>query len=347
MMTQDHKLPDLIWNEQTRLELRSCLEAEIRDYEIEVRVKGSTRVAWNFQQFAVRYESLKEEMQIGPIYVRHFLDAGDAFLRSLENPSHTVLFEKMFRRILVSVDINPNISILCAKCLTRLYAACQDIIGGFDDMMLIIKMLENCSNLELQHCLLDLVETLCHEQSNALQLLDKDFVQVIIKYASLAHLNPDTIGNLLAQSSAHTLLLTNGPVGVSPAPTLNPEYNPNNHASEGMNASSNDMEEAASEASRSRNRSLWVPTDSQCPRTWFVAPKGSIPPPPNKQRGPYRVSELVKFFDEDQLDDNILVAPCALEDVDEDRFEAVVDTGKWRPFTSYFQLRIQMLYPGK
>jgi len=27
VMTQDHKLPDLIWNEQTRLELRSCLEA--------------------------------------------------------------------------------------------------------------------------------------------------------------------------------------------------------------------------------------------------------------------------------------------------------------------------------
>ena len=52
-------------------------------------------MAWNYQQFHVRYESLRNEMQVGSIYIRYFLDAGESFLRSLENPSHIVLFEKV------------------------------------------------------------------------------------------------------------------------------------------------------------------------------------------------------------------------------------------------------------
>lgn len=50
---------------------------------------------------------------------RYFLEAGDAFLRSLENPSHVVLFEKLFRRILVNVERNASLSILCTQCLCR------------------------------------------------------------------------------------------------------------------------------------------------------------------------------------------------------------------------------------
>lgn len=337
MITQDHKLPDLIWNEQTRLELRSCLEQEIRDFEIEQRLKGYGRVAWNYQQFSVRYESLRDEMQIGSVYVRHFLDAGDSYLRSLESPSHVVLFEKMFRRILVSADSNPGLSILCARCLTRLYSACHDIIGEFDDMMLIIKMLARCDNLELQHCLIDLINSLTSEPSNALQLLDREFVEVIIKYASLAHLNPDGIGNLLAQATAQVLMLTND----AGRTTANMSTSGDRTTSEVLGISL-----SADETTRMQMRSSWVPADGACPKTWFVAPPGIIPPPQNKQRGPFRVSDLVKLFDDGQLDESCLVAPCAMDGFDEDQFEAMVDTGKWRSFKEYFQLRIQMLLPG-
>lgn len=150
VMTQDHKMPDLIWNEQTRLELRSTLEAEIKEFEREQRLRGAKRIAWNFQQFLVLYPSLKDEMLVGPIYVRHFLEAGDSFLRALENPSHVVLFEKLFRRVLVNVERNPRVSILCARCLCRLYEVCKDIIGVFDDMMLTVRMLEQAADMELQ-----------------------------------------------------------------------------------------------------------------------------------------------------------------------------------------------------
>ena len=43
VITQDHKLPDLIWNEQTRLELRSALEAELKEFEREQRLRGTKK----------------------------------------------------------------------------------------------------------------------------------------------------------------------------------------------------------------------------------------------------------------------------------------------------------------
>ena len=62
----------------------------------------------------------------------------DAFLKALENPSHIVLFEKLFRRVLVNVEKNPPLSILCTKCLVKLYDVARDRIGLFDDMMLTV-----------------------------------------------------------------------------------------------------------------------------------------------------------------------------------------------------------------
>ena len=40
MMTQDHELPDLIWNQQTRRELRHALEQEIKSFDVAVRDAG-------------------------------------------------------------------------------------------------------------------------------------------------------------------------------------------------------------------------------------------------------------------------------------------------------------------
>ena len=44
VITQDHQLPDLVWNEQTRLELRSTLEAELKEFEREQRLRGTQKV---------------------------------------------------------------------------------------------------------------------------------------------------------------------------------------------------------------------------------------------------------------------------------------------------------------
>jgi hypothetical protein len=340
VMTQDHKLPDLIWNEQTRMELRTILETEIREFEREQRLLGSKKIAWNYQQFAVMYESLRDEMQVGPIYVRYFLDAGDTFLRQLENPSHIVLFEKLFRRVLVSVETNAAISVLCARCLCRLYHVCKDIIGTFDDMLIIVRMLEQATNLELQHCLLDLLVELSADNANLHFLLDRKFVKSIIRYASLAHINPDQIGNVLARATTNMLMIRDGAESgeQSPAPGAAAAARANIPAEEGV-----DEEELA----RKRKRSLWVPEDITCPKTWYAAPKGQYPPPKQAQRGPFRVSELLQEFDQGRISDEWLVAPISTEEADDSRFDVIVDTGRWKPIGTYFQLRMQMLFPGK
>ena len=103
VMTNDHKMPDLIWNEQTRLELRTALEAELKEFDREQRLRAA-KIVWNYQQFKVLYPSLRDEMKVGNVYIRHFLESNDSFIVGLENPSHIVLFEKLFRRVLVNVE---------------------------------------------------------------------------------------------------------------------------------------------------------------------------------------------------------------------------------------------------
>jgi DNAJ protein RME-8 N-terminal len=280
MMTQNHQLPDLIWNERTRLELRMALDNEIKSFDKEQRLKGTQKVAWNFQQFEVSYDSLSNEMQVGSIYVRHLLEAGDSFLRSLENPSPVVLFEKLFRRVLVNINKNAQLSIVCTRALIRLYSVCWEAIGAFDDMLLIVKLLDEASNIELQHCLLDLLELLSAEESNLHQLLDKSFVGSMIKSASLAHLNPDQIGNVLARLTSNVLMLKAEQKATETAPTR------------ALNDPKNDPK---------RPWSLWIPDDYACPRVWFVAPfeqsgLGSLPPV-QLQRGPFRVSEIMDMLE--------------------------------------------------
>jgi hypothetical protein len=48
MITNEHNLADLIWNEQTRLELRDALERELASLDREQQLKGPGRVAWNY-----------------------------------------------------------------------------------------------------------------------------------------------------------------------------------------------------------------------------------------------------------------------------------------------------------
>ena len=328
VITQDHQLPDLVWNEQTRLELRSTLEAELKEFEREQRLRGTQKVAWNYQQFTVSYESLKDELQVGPIYVRHFLDASPGFLRALENPNHDTLFEKLFRRVLVNVERNPSLSILCSKCLCRLYDICRDIIGVFDDMLLIVRMLDQATNMELQHSILDLMELLSLEEGNLYQLLDREFVDRILKYSSLAHLNPDNIGNVLARATNNVLMLKDA-------------------NDDGSSVLDIPYKQTETDDINNLRRTMWVPDDFSCPRIWFLAPSGVIPPPAKNQRGPFRVSEILDQMNSQLIDSTWLIAPSVQDDNDTERYEAVVDTGRWKPMTEYFQLRMQMLFPGK
>jgi len=94
VITQDHALPDLLWNQQTRRELRISLESELLSIERETDIRGGGgRVAWNHQQYSVLYGSLKDEVRVGNVYMRLWLEVSERktakYLRaSLEEDEH-------------------------------------------------------------------------------------------------------------------------------------------------------------------------------------------------------------------------------------------------------------------
>ena len=378
IITQNHRVPDLIWNEQTRLELRSELEQELRNYEREKRLRSSTDVAWNFQQFKIVYPSLKDEMQVGHIYVRHFLEADDTFLLSIEHPSHNELFEKLFRRVVGHIGLDTTMSTLCVRCLVRLYSVCQEKIGPFDDMMLVVDLLDQAHDLELQHVLLLFLEQLSENEENLLQLLDISFVDVIIKYASLAHLNPEQIGNLLTRGTKLENKIVhledmgrrgscasydgyNDDMGCTWRDSYDPDmtFEALKENDDMMNGFTEGEEfNVADTVIQNENRSLWVPEDTNCPQIWYVIPKGSIvPPSPQVQRGPHRISELIDMYDKGDINAEFIVAPALGMNDDQfnksshgnfnEKFDCIVDTGRWKPIGDYFQLRMQILFAGK
>ena len=107
VLTQDQSLPDLIWSQQTRRELRIALESEIQYIQRETEARGEDSVAWNHQQFQVKYPSLENEVKVGNVYMRLWLQAGDGFIKSWEEPVR--LFELLFRRFLCEIDRNSKV----------------------------------------------------------------------------------------------------------------------------------------------------------------------------------------------------------------------------------------------
>ena len=109
VLTKDHALPDLIWNQRTRRELRIALELELNSLCCAADARGGPdKIAWNHQQFSVPYHSLKDEVRVGTVYMRLWLQAGDGFIRTWDEPLR--LFELLFRRLLCDLDRDVMVS---------------------------------------------------------------------------------------------------------------------------------------------------------------------------------------------------------------------------------------------
>jgi hypothetical protein len=102
VLTKDHSLADLIWSQQTRRELRVALETEIQYIRRGTEARGLDAIAWNHQQFRVKYPSLESEVKVGNVYMRLWLQTGEGFIRSWDEPVR--LFELLFRRFLCEID---------------------------------------------------------------------------------------------------------------------------------------------------------------------------------------------------------------------------------------------------
>ena len=325
VLTKDHALADLIWNQQTRRELRIALESEMQYIRREAEARGIDNIAWNHQQFSVDYPSLENEVKVGGtrgVYMRLWLQAGESFIRTWEDPVR--LFEQLFRRFLCESDRNPKVTVMCIRCLERLYAIHAAKIGAFSDAMILVRSMASTRSIETQHRLLGLLATILgvskneeegEEEAinipdNAEQLLNSESIEQLCQFVAWGHTNGVQVGNLL------TTLLKNQNMMITDGTDSGPEGKNDGNDSK--------VSEKAPDAS--------------CPPVWFVARTGRIPPPPESIRGPFRVSELSKMMQEGDLSPFDLVTVTHVEDYDEEATEvekeglkeAQVDTGKWK-----------------
>lgn len=111
------------------------------------------------------------------------------------------------------------------------------------------------------------------------------------------------------------------------------------------------IEEDTKSTLAAKKHSQWIPNDLSCPRVWCVARSDTG----TTQSGPYRVSELLREFEQGNLTATTLLTPLANEEEgNEDSGSAnasmnalpaylpALDTGRWRPVTHYLQLQVQL-----
>jgi len=341
VMTQNHALPDLIWNQQTRRELRIGLESEIQYIKRETETRGINKIAWNHQQFGIDYPSLENELRVGSVYMRLWLQAGEGFIKSWDEPMR--LFELLFRRFLCEMDRNTKVTVMCIRCLERLYAIHGNTIGAFPDVMILIRSMASTRSIETQHRVLGLLATILgvqkdengdestiNVQENAEQLLNTESIEQLCQFVAWGHTNGVQVGNLmtsvLGSKFAHSgrAMLTDGS-------TFAPQ------------GTGDVRSEPAVPAAR----------DIGCPPVWFVASTGRIPPPPETIQGPYRVSELQGMMEKGDLSPFALVTSAHVDSYDEEETpdsgtvgEGQIDTGKWKRLDQVWQLRWQLCTDG-
>jgi DnaJ family protein C protein 13 len=140
--SRDHAAPDLIWNYQTREELREALASEIRLLDSDRdHVRG--QICWNFADFQVTFRSLADEIKVGGYYLRLLLEDN-----SLTNVKSGIrepreFFADLYHRFFLTGKA--ELRGMCLQAMTIVYARHWEDIGVFNDLKYIVLMLEKVS----------------------------------------------------------------------------------------------------------------------------------------------------------------------------------------------------------
>lgn len=335
-LSLDQSLPDLIWNQQTRRELRIGLESEIQYINRETETRGRDKIAWNHQQFTIEYPSLDSELRVGSVYMRLWLQAGKGFIQSFDEPLR--LFELLFRRLLCELDRNTNVTVMCIRCLERLYAVHGTEIGAFPDVMIIVRSMGLTNNVETQHRLLGLLaailgvrlqngedERLVNVPENAEQLLNVESIEQLCQFVAWCHIDGVQNENLMTSilvSTQQKKLLTAGS-----------QTQPDGYAKVPSRKSSASSLNAA------------------CPPVWFVATTHKKPPPSEFVQGPFQINKLKEMLTAGEISQFTLVTSTHVTNYEQ--YDGVntaelmqIDTGKWRRLDEVWQLRWQLCTDG-
>ncbi|XP_060515817.1 dnaJ homolog subfamily C member 13 [Cylas formicarius] len=184
--SQDHALPNLIWNHKTREELRCALENEIRMFANDRDLAGNALVAWNHQEFELDYQCLADEVKIGDYYLRLLLEMDENNDDSPIRRSYE-FFNDLYHRFLLTNKV--EMKCMCLQAMSIVYGRYYEDIGPFSDTKYIVVMLERCTDKMERDRLITFINKLILHRRNVRDLMDMGGVKILVDLVTLAHLH--------------------------------------------------------------------------------------------------------------------------------------------------------------
>ena len=209
-IAKNHNECTVIWNENTRQELRSELETAIELLQNTRRALGEAAASqdftWNYKEFAVTYSSLQGFIVENGIYVNVFLDAV-ASGRDMKIEQPAALYHSLWMRFLTGGDMEvvPFLKQIeassvhrgvygdtaqremCLRAMTALYKLHAKQIGRVTGIGHLVWLLDCTMEHRMRHIILKLLEELVVVPSNAVALVEHGSVEVLVDLACAAH----------------------------------------------------------------------------------------------------------------------------------------------------------------
>lgn len=191
--TQNHAMPDLIWNHKTREELRESLEREIGQFNSDKELHATQLISWNFGEFEVTYTSLGEEIKIGNYYLRLLLSQENSISDEtnltnrlfIKNPYD--FFNNLYHRFLSNSKLSMKSD--CLQAMSIIYGEYVEEIGPFNDIKFVVQILENSVSRVLRDRIVQFLEKLIKNKLNVKSLIDSNGIFILIDLATLSHLH--------------------------------------------------------------------------------------------------------------------------------------------------------------
>ncbi|EMD43043.1 Hypothetical protein EHI5A_169700 [Entamoeba histolytica KU27] len=178
---QQHRRADLIWNHQTREELKEAIDNEIRQLK---KDQEEGEVAWNYREFIVEYHSLDNEVCVDGCFIKCLLEKGEI---TLSDPRD--FFDTLYHRCLF--ETNRELQALAIQSMSVIYRKFNKEIGAFKDISHIVSMLRMTRSLLLRDRLIELLDSLLKVEINARTFIDVGGIDLYVDLLILVHLHAD------------------------------------------------------------------------------------------------------------------------------------------------------------
>lgn len=220
MVSLDHETVDMIWNQQTREELRRALYTEIKCFSRFQITSGGMKARWNYEDFRVSYPSLANEVMVGGCYIRilaHLqskmsffgtVTEEDEFISltpeqvPVRNPAAVLaaLYVRMLREnIHAEYRDDLETSILCIKSMGVVAAGHAGYVNAvdFEEVGHLWTLMGETVHASMLETFLHAVRALCLHPGNARRVLSNGHnLELAVQLLQLAHSTDRDIGDI-------------------------------------------------------------------------------------------------------------------------------------------------------